>query len=107
MTAGDEFQKRVAEARPGFLRRLAGLQKAFKEFKDSAEFFYEFTEVEADRRLVACGHFNGKFCNAWQRRSRPNAYNRHNYEMADEKYYLKDPGPLCAPCPLYEPKGTK
>ena len=106
MSTGDEFPRRVAEARPGFLRRLAGVQKAFKEFKDSSEFFYEFMEAEADRKLLSCQHFNGKYCNAWERKSRTTAYNRHNYELVDPKYYLRDPGPLCAACPLYEPKGT-
>ncbi len=106
MTTGNEFQKKVAEARPGFLRRLGGMQKAFKEFKDNSEFFYEFLEAEADKRLLACQHFNGKYCNAWERKSRTNQYNRHNYEFVEPKFYLKDPGPLCATCPLYEPKGT-
>jgi len=103
MTAED-FRNRVAEARPKFLRRLASLQKSFKEFRVGVEFFSEFMELEADKRLLTCQHFNREYCNAWERKTMPNSSSRQNYLYAEERYYLKDPGPLCALCPLYEQK---
>ena len=102
--AGEDFQNRVAEARPKFLRRLASLQKSFIEFKGGVEFFSEFIELEANRRFLTCKHFNGEYCNSWGRKTMPNSPSRQNYAFFDGKYYLKVPGPLCAPCPSYEQK---
>ncbi|MBI2830149.1 MAG: hypothetical protein HYX81_03220 [Chloroflexi bacterium] len=102
MATGGEISTRVAEARSRFLRRLSVIQKSFKEFKEASEFFLEFMEVEADRRLRSCQHFNGKYCNAWERKSGTVPLNRFNYEAIDSRYYVKDPSFLCAPCPLYE-----
>jgi len=103
MTAED-FRNRVTEARPKFLRRLVSLQKSFKEFRVGVEFFSEFMELEADKRLLTCQHFNGEYCNAWERKTIPNSSSRQNYDSVEGKYYLKDPGLLCALCPLYEQK---
>jgi len=100
----EDFRNRVTEARPKFLRRLTSLQKSFKEFKVGIEFFSEFMELEADKRLLTCQHFNREYCSAWERKTKPNPSSRQNYAFVERKYYLKDPGPLCALCPSYEQK---